>query len=155
MNQRKRTALVHKKLLGEILTALSREFGGETTINQLRIGHYVGLKSLYEKKPTNNTEISNELGIPRSTASRIVADCILKGWVVEKPDPDDGRKKQLLIPDTHPQADGIELFLRGTFEDFLKLYEAGEITLLCSNEPGHMIGRESLNDTDKKDPNAT
>ncbi len=124
----KKSALEHKRLIGEILKLLAERFGGETTLNQMRIGHYAGLKSLYERVPTNNTDMSKTLGIPRSTVSRIVNDCIDKGWLLERPDLEDGRKRLVVVPADHPEADGFEIAFRALMVEFLTLYDEGEIT---------------------------
>ena len=92
-----------KSFIGDILQLLSLHFDGATTINSLRIGHYIGLMSQYKGRPTNNKDISDTLGIPRSSVSRIVTDCIEKGWVIEQMHEEDGRKKDLFIA---PRAPG-------------------------------------------------
>ena len=132
----RQSALEHKILIGLILRLLAERFGGETTVNQMRIGHYVGLKSLYEKEPTNNTDISRSLKIPRSTVSRIITDCIAKGWVREQSDPEDGRKKMLVVPTDHPEADGFETDFRKALAEFLERYDAGEITKVDADGNG-------------------
>jgi DNA-binding MarR family transcriptional regulator len=124
----KQSSLAHKELIGEILSDLAKRFGGEATLNQLRIGHYVGLASLYRSVPTNNTDISQTLRIPRSTVSRIVTECIKNGWMVEQAHPDDGRKKMLSVRPDHPQADAFETAFRKLLADFLERYDAGQIT---------------------------
>ena len=126
-----------KVLQGEILKLLALHFNGETTINQMRIGHYIGLKSLYERSPTSNKDISNALDIPRSTVSRIIADYVEKGWVVEQPDPEDGRRKHLFIPPDHPLADHFEKAFRCLINDLLSDFEAGQIVPVDADREGY------------------
>ena len=123
----RRSAHHVKSMIGEILRLLSLHFKGDSTVNQLRIGHYIGLASLYENKLTSNTDIAETLGIPKTTVSRIVADCMDKGWLVEVPDPDDGRRKLLGIDPDHPLADNFEHDFRALLDEALRLFEAGQI----------------------------
>lgn len=116
--------------IGEILRLLSLHFEGQTTINDLRIGNYIGLMSLYEGEPTSNKQISDALGIPRSTVTRIVTDFIEQKWVVEKPHPEDGRKKQLFIVPGHPLADNFESDCRAVINDLLIRFESEKIVLV-------------------------
>jgi DNA-binding MarR family transcriptional regulator len=133
----KKSAHYAKALIGEIYRSLSDHFGGETTINQLRIGHYIGLMSLYHRKPTNNKDIVDRLGIPRSTVSRIVADCVARGWVIERRDPEDQRRKQLFIPDDHPLADNFEKDFRRLTNELLAQFEAGRLVKVDPNIDGY------------------
>ncbi len=116
--------------IGDFLRLLSLHFKGQTTLNHLRIGSYIGLMSLYENKPTNNKKISEALDIPRSTVSRIVTDFVREKWVIERPHPDDGRRKQLLIVPGHPLADNFEKDFRSLLNDVLKRYESKKIVLV-------------------------
>jgi DNA-binding MarR family transcriptional regulator len=125
-----------KSYIGEILQLLSLHFEGATTINQLRIGHYIGLMSQYKGKPTSNKNIADTLGIPRSTVSRIVADCIEKGWVIETPHTEDGRKKELLIVPGHPDGDNFEKGFRHLLIETVQLFDSGKIVPVDSSKEG-------------------
>jgi hypothetical protein len=57
---------------------------------------------------TSNSEISEALGIPRSTVSRIVGEFIESKVVVEQPDPDDGRCRLLKIAGDNPTVGKFE-----------------------------------------------
>jgi len=114
-------------LVGEILRLLAEHFQGETTLNHLRIGSYIGLKSLYEGRSTSNKDIAEVLNISRPTVSRIVGDFIDQGWVVEAPNPEDGRARLLRIADDHPLADNFERNFRVLFNDLLDRYDAGKL----------------------------
>jgi len=129
----RKSALYLKIVIGDIFQALAGDFGGETTINHLRIGHYIGLQSLYNGQPTSNKDIAETLDIPRSTVSRIVADFIDKGWVTEQLDPEDGRRKQLVIPTDHPLADNFERDFRRLIKELLNNVESGKIVPVDSD----------------------
>jgi DNA-binding MarR family transcriptional regulator len=116
-----------KAFIGDTLQMLSVHFKGETTINHLRIGHYIGFMSLYKGEATSNKDIADALGIPRSTVSRIVGDCIQKGWVIEKPHPEDARKRQLEIIPGHPLADNFEKDFRDRLNQMMQLFQCGKL----------------------------
>jgi DNA-binding MarR family transcriptional regulator len=113
--------------IGDILSLLSLHFKGHTTLNDLRIGNFIGLMSHYDTEPTSNKRISAKLGIPRSTVSRIVTDFIEQKWVTEHPHPEDGRKKQLSIATGHPLADNFEKDFRVIINDLLERFESNKI----------------------------
>ncbi|MGI9341774.1 MAG: MarR family winged helix-turn-helix transcriptional regulator [Gammaproteobacteria bacterium] len=127
------TRYVHR-MIGEIMRLLAQHFQGDTTLNHLRIGNFIGLRALYEGRPTNNRDIADSLGISRPTVSRIVSDFIGAGWVVERADPDDGRRRMLTIAPNHPDADRFEKAFRKLLNDLLERYEAGEIVQVDSGK---------------------
>lgn len=124
-----------KTFVSEFLGLLSHHFKGQTTLNDLRIGNYIGLKSQYGGEPTNNKEISAVLGIPRSTVTRIVTDFIEQGWVAERPHPEDGRRKQLFIVPGHELGDSFEKEFRALLNELLELYESREIVKVDPSKP--------------------
>ena len=113
-----------QELMNQVLGLLAKNFSGETTINSLRIGNYIGLKSIYRLEPTNNKDISRALKISPSTVTRIVTNLIDRGYAVESSHPDDGRIKLIAIVDAHPLQTAFESELRGVVHDFLQLYDA-------------------------------
>jgi DNA-binding MarR family transcriptional regulator len=125
-----------KALIGSILTSLSVHFGGDVTVNQMRIGHYIGQQSLYNGTATSNKDISAQLGIPRSTVSRIVADFVQKKWVIEVPHPDDGRRKLLQISPDHPDADTFEMAFRDLINKLLLRYDQESIVVVDTKQQG-------------------
>ena len=127
-SKRKTTHYLHA-FVGDVLSLLSAHFSGQTTLNDLRIGNYIGLISQYEGRPTDNKEISEALKIPRSTVSRIVTAFIEKKWVAEHPHPEDGRKKQLFIVPGHPLADNFENEFRLLLHDLLDHLDSRNIEL--------------------------
>ena len=120
------TRYLHGFML-DILNLLAEHFGGQTTLNHLRIGNYIGLRSLHGNRPTNNKEIAEDLALSRATVSRIVSDFVEHGWVVEEPHPEDGRRRQLRITPEHPSADRYERAFRSHLNDLLDRYDSSEI----------------------------
>ena len=113
-----------QELMYQVLGLLASNFSGETTINSLRIGNYIGLKSIYRLEPTNNKDISRSLKIAPSTVTRIVTHLIDRGYVIESSHPDDGRIKLIAIVDAHPLQTGFESELRKVVRDFLLSYDS-------------------------------
>lgn len=97
-----------QELMHEIFELLAEQFDGDTTLNSLRIGNYIGLKSLYYGTPTNNTDISKTLNISPSTVSRLVTNLVSQGYVAETAHPSDGRVRLIGITTDHPQQQSFE-----------------------------------------------
>jgi len=112
-----------QELMFKVLGLLSEHFKGETTINNLRIGNYIGLKSIYRHEPTNNKDISQALSIPSPTVTRIITTLIKQGYVVETNHPDDGRRRLVSIIANHPKEHGFETDLRQIVGDILQSYD--------------------------------
>lgn len=81
-------------------------YGGETTLNQIRVAQYVNWQSGVLDHPTTHQEICAALDMPPSTVTRAIAKFINLGWLIEKTDPDDGRKRINLINLDNPKMDG-------------------------------------------------
>ncbi len=109
--------------MGEVLRLFAEHFRGETTINHLRIGNYLGIRCYFEGRPTTNKDISTALGIPSSTVSRVITEFLQRGYIVEAPDPDDGRVRLITHAPGHPLVLGFETELRDLVNDLLKRYE--------------------------------
>jgi DNA-binding MarR family transcriptional regulator len=114
----------------KLLDLLAEHFGGHTTLNHLRVGSYIGLRSQYAKVPTSNAEIARDLRLSRATVSRIVSDFIAAGWVSETPHPDDGRRRLLVICKSHPKADLFEREFRRHLNDLLARAKSGHLVLV-------------------------
>jgi DNA-binding MarR family transcriptional regulator len=106
----------------DVLGLLSRHFGGDTTLNHLRIGNYIGIQTLFHDRPTTNKEIANALGISPSTVSRTVTEFIARGYVGEQSHEDDGRIHLVSIINRHPLAEGFETELHKRVRGLLNSY---------------------------------
>jgi DNA-binding MarR family transcriptional regulator len=102
----------------DMLGLLAAHVKGETTLNLLRVGHFISLCSEYHDCETSNVEISRQLNIPRSTVSRIVSDLVEAKMVIEQEDPDDGRRRLLRIAEQHPEKGNIERSLYELIGDY-------------------------------------
>jgi len=123
------TRYLHEFML-DILNLLANHFGGQKTLNHLRVGNYIGLYSLHLKRSTSNKDIAANLGLSRATVSRIVSDFVGEGWVTEFEDPDDGRRRKLRITPNHPNADRYEREFRSIVNSLLVEYGAQRISLV-------------------------
>ena len=97
-----------QELMYEIFSLLAEQFDGDTTLNSLRIGNYIGLKSIYYSNPTNNTDIARTLNISPSTVSRLVNNLVSMGYVAEAAHPSDGWVRLIGIAPNHPEQQGLE-----------------------------------------------
>ncbi len=92
----------HRNLLRE----LSMNYGGDTTINELRVLNqiiYCGI----EGRTCSVTALHKVTGIPMPTVSRAVTNLQNGGWLCETRDPDDGRKRVItLSPRSRKQTIG-------------------------------------------------
>lgn len=79
------------------MNLLAEFYGGETTLNQIRVAQYVNWQSTCLGHPTMHQEICAALDMPASTVTRAIAKFIDLGWLIEKTDPNDGRKRINLI----------------------------------------------------------
>ena len=78
------------------LQMVAKKYHGETTLNELRVmNKMVALE--FSGASSTVTQLSSELGIPKSTVSRSVTHLRNKGWLNETLDPDDRRRRVLLL----------------------------------------------------------
>ncbi len=130
------TAQEIQAFIGLFLGTLARHFGGETTLNHLRIGSYIALMSLYVGDATSNKDIAETLGISRPTVSRIVHEFIQQKWVRERAHPEDGRRRIIEIMPGHPASDRFERDFRRLLNTLLKRYEEHGIVIFDPDKPG-------------------
>lgn len=89
-----------------LLRLMAENKGGETTLNELRIMNQIMICDL-QGHSCSVTALHKVTGIPLPTVSRIVAHLQYMGWVCQRQDPDDGRKRIIsLCADTREQTRG-------------------------------------------------
>ena len=84
--------IFHRDLLKE----LAGKYGGEFTINELRIMNQI-IRCSLKGRHCSVTGIHKATGIPLPTVSRSVAHLQSEGWLLEQPDPTDGRKRLICL----------------------------------------------------------
>lgn len=75
-----------------LFSGLSQERGGDTTLNELRIMNQIIICHL-KGRGCSVTSLHEKTGIPAPTVSRIVTALQYSGWLCERSDPNDGRKR--------------------------------------------------------------
>lgn len=79
----------------KLTTRLAEKYGGQMTLNQLRVIHSVLLCYLRNGSefPCTVKWIHENTDIPLSTISRSLAGLVDNGWVADEIHPDDGRSR--------------------------------------------------------------
>jgi DNA-binding MarR family transcriptional regulator len=71
---------------------MAEKYGGDCTLNELRVMNQIVCSS-FEGRTCSVTSLHKATGIPIPTVSRSVAHLQNDGWISEKRDPTDGRKR--------------------------------------------------------------
>ena len=89
-----------------LLRLMAENKGGETTLNELRIMNQIMVCDL-KGHSCSVTALHKVTGIPLPTVSRIVAHLQYMGWVCQRQDPDDGRRRIIsLCQEAREQCQG-------------------------------------------------
>lgn len=80
----------------EYLAMLHRKFGGESTVNELRVMNCVFCAEV-AGQDVGVSQVSRALGIPKSTVSRAALKLRQAGWIREVASPNDGRRRLLRL----------------------------------------------------------
>jgi DNA-binding MarR family transcriptional regulator len=75
-----------------VFRRLAEKYGGECTLNEVRVMNQIICCHL-EGRTCSVTALHEETGIPIPTVSRCVAKLHAEGWLSERQDPADGRKR--------------------------------------------------------------
>lgn len=79
-----------------LFNGLTQERGGDTTLNELRLMNQIIICHL-KGRCCSVTSLHDKTGIPLPTVSRIVTSLQYSGWLTDRPDPNDGRKRILAL----------------------------------------------------------
>jgi len=83
---------------------MAEKYGGDCTLNELRVMNQI-IYCNFEGRTCSVTGLHKETGIPIPTVSRSVASLQHNGWLSEKRDPADGRKRIIsLSPSAQEQT---------------------------------------------------
>jgi DNA-binding MarR family transcriptional regulator len=74
------------------LRILAEKYGGDCTLNEVRVMIQI-IRCQLEGRTCSVTNLHKATGIPIPTVSRAVANLQRDGWLSEKRDPTDGRKR--------------------------------------------------------------
>jgi DNA-binding MarR family transcriptional regulator len=86
----------------EYLGLVSQYFPGDTTLNQIRILQHIGLRSANDGGHACNTEICEALEMSAATVTRAVTSFIEAGIISEEADPQDGRRRYVMMNQSYP-----------------------------------------------------
>ena len=75
---------------------MAEKYGGDCTLNELRVMNQIICCSL-KGRTCNVTALHKVTGIPMPTVSRSVANLQSEGWLSERRDPDDGRRRLICL----------------------------------------------------------
>ena len=108
------TSLAIVEYGAELTRLFSEKYGGQMTINQLRVIHSV-LSCLYRNGPDYPCTVKwlhQETSIPLATISRAVAGLVDTGWVADEPNPEDGRSRIIKLGPKSDRTPADLKFLR-------------------------------------------
>ena len=86
------TAQVVVEATRNLFKTLAGKYGGDCTLNELRVMNQI-VRCHLEGRYCSVTALHKITGIPISTVSRTVANLRIGGWLTERQDPTDGRKR--------------------------------------------------------------
>ena len=87
---------------------LAKKFGGDTTLNELRVMNQIILCH-FKGRCCSVTALHNVTGIPIPTVSRVVAHLQYNGYLSDRRDPDDGRKRIISLDSRAVAQMGVEI----------------------------------------------
>ncbi len=109
-NPHKITAQAVIEFSRNLLRDLASYYGGSCTLNELRVMNQV-IRCSHEVRTCSVTALHKVTGIPIPTVSRSVANLQTNGWLSDRRDPNDGRKRIISLG---PRS------LAGTWDDIDK-----------------------------------
>jgi DNA-binding MarR family transcriptional regulator len=71
---------------------VAQKYGGDCTVNELRVMNAVYVSN-YKRETCTPTLIAITTDIPKSTVSRSLANLIDKGWLIDRKDAEDRRRR--------------------------------------------------------------
>ena len=83
-----------------LFNRMSEKYGGATTLNELKMLNY-GFVCHANREDLSVTQAAKDLGIAKSTVSRILTDMRAKGFVTEEAHPTDRRRRLFHLADTY------------------------------------------------------
>jgi len=91
---------------------MNQKYGGGTTLNELVLLNY-GFLCNSRGETLGVTKAAHDLGMSKSTVSRILTGMRAKGFVKELEHPTDGRRRVFTLADAylHKGDDDIQIFL--------------------------------------------
>ncbi len=73
------------------------KYGGETTLNEIRVLHKITMCYLRGSSPCSFPCLVSKTPVKRSTISRVVSRLVQRGYIREKIDPRDRRRRLIYV----------------------------------------------------------
>ncbi len=116
------TAHVVVEFAKNLFRMLGEKYGGATTLNELRVINQVILCHI-KGRSCSVTGLHKETGIPISTVSRTVCNLQGEGWISDRRDRTDGRKR--IISPGHRSLDQTPEDIRKSVQWMNDFFELG------------------------------
>ena len=87
---------------------LAEKYGGDRTLNEMRVFNQL-IRCSFIGRPCSVTGIHKATGIPIPTVSRCVANLQSEGWLSERRDPNDGRRRLIRLSPSSMEMMGSKL----------------------------------------------
>ena len=91
-----------------LFNMMANKYGGATTLNELTMLNY-GFVCNAQGVDITVTQASIDLGIPKSTVSRILTGMRMKGFVTEDIHPNDRRRRIFTLADAYLSRGDVEI----------------------------------------------
>jgi DNA-binding MarR family transcriptional regulator len=100
----------------DLFRALAERFGGGTTLNELRVMNQI-IRCHLAGGTCSVTALHKVTGIPIATVSRAVANLQCAGWLADRPDPSDGRKRIITLGTRYLERRSPSCFPSGSWPE--------------------------------------
>ena len=94
--------LRQQEFIMECFKLIAEVHPGDITLNQIRIIQYIAFRSLQTGIGTMHKDICDALGLAPSTVTRAISGFVERGIITEQKDPEDGRKRFVLMNQSYP-----------------------------------------------------
>ena len=91
-----------KQFVSDYLRMVGDNYGGEITVNQIRVLHFVSCHLLEGNPFATHSAICKGLGLPAATVTRAIGTFFAKGVLKEDLDPDHGRRRRIRFCEGQP-----------------------------------------------------
>lgn len=105
-----------KEFVSDYLKLVASNYGGDITVNQIRVLHFVSCHLVSGHSFASHSEICRGLGLPAATVTRAVGTFVAKGVLREETDPRDARRRRISfcegLPGSHIREQAIAIAKR-------------------------------------------
>ena len=105
-----------KEFVQDYLEMVANNYGGDVTVNQLRVLHFISTHVRAGNEYATHSAICKGLGLPAATITRAVGAFVDKGVLWEETDPREARRRRIRFcegqPGRHVRDQVVELARR-------------------------------------------